>query len=109
MKEREEIHAHNNEMMWEYNKEEAGIGPKHDPLDVKKFSKEIKAELAQIRLHDSAKADHLEKMIFDRDTELDKALNVKIPAEEIKFYPGSIKGPEPEDDPEEWSKWYYEN
>ena len=29
--------------------------------------------------------------------------------EEFKIYPGSLKGPDPEDDPEAYGKWYYEN
>jgi hypothetical protein len=27
----------------------------------------------------------------------------------VKYYPGSEKGPEPEDDPEHYSKWFIEN
>lgn len=29
--------------------------------------------------------------------------------EQIKIYPGSPKGPRPEDDPEHYSKWFVEN
>jgi hypothetical protein len=29
--------------------------------------------------------------------------------DEIKFYPGSDKGPAPEDDPETYSRWFVEN
>lgn len=32
-----------------------------------------------------------------------------IPMNEVKFYPGSEKGRFPEDDPENYSKWFYEN
>lgn len=28
---------------------------------------------------------------------------------EIKFYPGSERGPNPEDDPAAYSKWFVEN
>jgi hypothetical protein len=28
---------------------------------------------------------------------------------EVKFYPGSIKGPRPEDDPRAYTKWFVEN
>lgn len=29
--------------------------------------------------------------------------------EEVKFYPGSDKGPMPEDDVETYSRWFFEN
>lgn len=32
-----------------------------------------------------------------------------IPMSEVRFYPGSLKGPKPEDDPENYSKWFYDN
>ena len=49
----------------------------------------------------------MRKEIFSTDSELDKALALpEIPFEEIKFYPGSAKGPAPEDDPESYSKWF---
>ena len=60
--------------MIEYNQEEAGIMKRADKFDNKKFEKEIKAELAQIREHDKEKADYYEKMMFSRDTVLDEAL-----------------------------------
>ena len=45
-----------------------------DKFDNKKFEKEIKAELAQMREQDKEKADYYEKMMFSRDTVLDEAL-----------------------------------
>jgi len=36
-------------------------------------------------------------------------MNEKIDLSEIKIYPGSPKGPNPEDDPEFYSKWFVEN
>ena len=48
--------------------------------------------------------------MFSKDTELHKQVTAPIiPIEEIKFYPGSSKGKEPEDDPEAYTKWYIEN
>jgi hypothetical protein len=29
--------------------------------------------------------------------------------EEVRFYPGSDKGPQPEDDIETYSRWFFEN
>jgi hypothetical protein len=52
----------------------------------------------------------LTSRIFSTDSDLDKELaKGTIPLDEIKIYPGSIKGPEPEDDPESYSKWFYDN
>lgn len=54
------------------------------------------------------KAGALEKFIFE-ENDLDEALNRHIPDEEVKYYPGSILGPLPEDDPESYAKWYVEH
>ena len=55
-------------------------------------------------------ADELEKFIFSTDTEIDRAMaKPVIPVDEIKFYPGSDKGPAPDDDPETYSRWFVEN
>lgn len=32
-----------------------------------------------------------------------------VPQEEIKFYPGSIKGISPEDDPQSYAKWFVDH
>lgn len=48
--------------------------------------------------------------ILSGNTPLDRELAMPdIPAEEVKFYPGSMLGPLPEDDPASYSKWFYEN
>ena len=50
------------------------------------------------------------KFLFSKDTEVDWALaQPPIPLEQIKIYPGSIKGPQPEDDPDTYSRWFFEN
>ena len=42
--------------------------------------------------------------------EIDEVLALgTIPEDQIKFYPGSIKGPAPEDDPESYSRWFFEH
>lgn len=76
---------------------------------MKKLDKQIREDIAKIAVVDKEKADGIEAFIYGTDTEFDWALSTRIPEEEIKFYPGSIKGPEPEDDPESYGKWYYEN
>jgi len=55
-------------------------------------------------------AEDLEKKIFSKDSEIDIMFaKGKIPMNEVKIYPGSIKGPAPEDDPETYSRWFVEN
>jgi len=50
------------------------------------------------------------KKVFSTDSALDHVFaKGDIPFEEVKFYPGSVKGLEPEDDPEAYSKWFFEN
>lgn len=44
-----------------------------------------------------------------KDEDMEWAVTATIPEEEIKFYPGSVKGPNPEDDPESWSEWFYKH
>ena len=52
----------------------------------------------------------MKSKVFSTDHEIDHEFaKGDIPLDEIKFYPGSIKGPEPEDDPESYSKWFYDN
>ena len=107
--EREQIAAYNNEQRLEHARDNSDMIQDEEPFDVKKFEAEVRQELAELRKHDFEKADHLEELIFSRDNELTQALSLVIPESEIKFYPGSINGPEPEDDPEFFGKWYYEN
>ena len=54
-------------------------------------------------------AKHLE-YLTSKNTEVDyEFAQPPIPADQIKFYPGSIKGPRPDDDPEAYSRWFYEH
>jgi len=55
-------------------------------------------------------AEVMTERILSGDTIIDKELAMpEIPVEEVKFYPGSVLGPLPEDDPVSYSKWFYEN
>lgn len=81
-------------------------------FNAKKFEKEIRQELAACKLdpkmHD--RANQLENFVLKKDTWIDEALNAPdIPEDEIAFYPGSDKGPNPEDDPEHYSRWFFEH
>ena len=67
------------------------------------------ADIDRIATYDPERADSMRKFIFSRDTAIDRIASTIIPQEDIKAYPGSILGPEPEDDPDGWAKWYYSN
>ena len=57
---------------------------------------------------DPERAEGLRKFIFEKN-EFDEGLARHIPDEEVKYYPGSIKGRMPEDDPESYAKWLVEH
>jgi hypothetical protein len=40
---------------------------------------------------------------------MDRELSRKLDVSEVKIYPGSEKGPKPEDDIEHYSRWFIEN
>ena len=69
----------------------------------------IKDEIALLRQTKPEKAKEIDEFIFGTKGEIDEALAIDIPEDEIMYYPGSIKGPDPEDDPESWAQWYYEH
>jgi hypothetical protein len=64
--------------------------------------------LSFLKLEDPDKAKEYEKFLFEKN-DIDDALNSKVDLSEVKIYPGSEKGPEPEDDPETYSKWFVDN
>lgn len=82
-----------------------------DIVNEKKLEREIKAELNIMKAEgDEEIAEYLRKQILSKDTQIDHALaQGEIPADEIQFYPGSAKGPAPEDDPESYSRWFVEH
>lgn len=52
----------------------------------------------------------MEQLIFEGDPNEVPWEDVEpVPIEEVKFYPGSPKGPLPEDDPKFYSKWWVDN
>jgi hypothetical protein len=61
-----------------------------------------------MKLADPEKAREFEEFVFKRN-EIDDVLMKPIDPSEIKMYPGSEKGPLPEDDPEHYSRWFIEN
>ena len=79
-------------------------------VNIKKLEREIKNELKELALDRPAVAERYSEFLFSKDTDIDIELaKPPVPLEEIKLYPGSIKGPMPEDDPENYSRWWYEH
>ena len=63
-------------------------------------------QLRELGKRDPQAALEYRKFIFSKDTYIDKGMALIIPDEEILNYPGSDKGPDPEDDPESYAKWF---
>ena len=78
-------------------------------INQKKLEREIKAQLDVLAIDEPDIASELKKRILRTDTVVDEMLSSIIPIEEVKFYPGSDKGLHPDDDPETYSRWFYEN
>jgi len=54
-------------------------------------------------------AEEYEEFLFSRNEVDDIFEQGEIPMNEVKTYPGSAKGHLPEDDPESYSRWFFEN
>lgn len=76
--------------------------------NVKVFERELKAQINLLKLQEPEKAKEFENYYFKRN-DIDEIMNTKYDMSEVKIYPGSDKGPNPEDDPENYSRWFIEN
>jgi hypothetical protein len=61
-----------------------------------------------LRLIDPEAAKEQEKYYFERN-ELDDIAQQESDLSEVRYYPGSPKGPYPSDDPDHYSKWFIDN
>ena len=115
-----EMSQHNKNMNTEYTKGEEGIdyiykkNPELDArlIDVAKMKADARAQLNEMKITEPALAAYYEEKLFKRN-EVDDVLDEDwshIDLDKIiKFYPGSKKGPLPEDDPENYSEWFIRN
>lgn len=112
-----ETHNHNIDMLKEYLQGEEGIDYEHlkegevDPMRInpKKLAREIRNEIKAYKVREPELAEEMEKFIFE-DNDVDAALDsAHLDESEVKYYPGSDKGPNPEDDPEFYSDWFVNN
>ena len=74
----------------------------------KLLERQIRREITQLKMVDPEKAKSYDEYIFKRN-EIDDILATKFDLSEVKIYPGSQKGPRPEDDPDNYSRWFVEN
>lgn len=77
-------------------------------MNMSKFKRDLKSEINAMKIKDLALGKHYEKVIFKEEDELDDLKSIDID-KIIKFYPGSAKGPKPEDDPDTYSEWFMRN
>ncbi len=89
-------------MQKEYREAERGLEDTNK-VDEETLKLQIKDEIALLRQTQPEKASEMDKFIFGTKSDIDEAFAVVIPEDEIRYYPGSIKGPDPEDDPETWA------
>jgi hypothetical protein len=72
------------------------------------LAKQLRRELNTLKLTDPEAANQYEEFLFKRNA-YDEAILSPVDISEVKTYPGSEKGPMPEDDPENYSRWFIEN
>ena len=116
IKRAENVIQHNNEVFMETLEGEEGrdymvLPPgMEDPSmpSEKKLTQQLRREINRLKITDPEAAKEYEKYYFERN-EIDEVLNGEPDLNEVKVYPGSHKGPYPEDDPEHYSQWFIEN
>lgn len=74
----------------------------------KLLEKQLRVEINLLKMEDPEKAKEYEEFLFKRN-EYDDAIATQYDMSEVKLYPGSEKGPRPEDDPDNYSRWFIEN
>lgn len=72
------------------------------------LEKQIRHEINLLKVQDPEKAKEYENLMFKRN-EMDDIIMKPMDMSEIKTYPGSEKGPLPEDDPDHYSRWFVQN
>lgn len=72
------------------------------------LEKQIRQEIKMIKIQDPELAKAYEEEYLKKNY-IDEILTAQYDTSEVKFYPGSDKGPLPEDDPEAYSRWFVEN
>eukprot|EP00347_Sterkiella_histriomuscorum_P022338 403330831 len=114
----DDVLDHNQQAVKEYYKGEEGVDyvaqtkeeKENDPTkpNEKMLLKQLKNQLKMLKSTDPEKAQQFQEEVIDRN-DYDEIMSREFDFSEIKFYPGSEKGPKPEDDPRAYSRWFAEN
>lgn len=73
----------------------------------KMLLRQIRSQINFLKQSNPEEAARLESII--QKDEFDDLMSREYDLDEVKIYPGSEKGPTPEDDPRAFSKWFMEN
>ena len=77
--------------------------------NINKIKQDMRAETNALKIREPAVGKYYEDYLFKRN-DMDEALELNCDIEKVvKYYPGSPKGPNPEDDPEHYSEWFIRN
>lgn len=76
--------------------------------DTKRMLSDFKEQVNRIKAENPYRAEEIDAIMNDREL---KDLEKADPSlgDLVKIYPGSEKGPLPEDDPESYTKWFARN
>lgn len=117
-KRRDEFTKHNLKIRGEFEYGEEGIDWNgRDPMDkdprkpdIEKFTKDVKSQLKAMQVDRPELAAYYQEKFFGYNPELDgfKGTEEEV-MDAVRYYPGSAKGPLPEDDPEHYSEWFMRN
>jgi hypothetical protein len=75
--------------------------------NVNKIKADLRAEVNAMKIKNPEAGKKYENWLF-KTQEIEKGINID-PEKFIKYYPGSPKGPNPEDDPQHYSEWFMRN
>ncbi|CDW89254.1 UNKNOWN [Stylonychia lemnae] len=111
----EEVQKKNITLMREVKHGEEGIDYKYEPAEndptvpnEKMLLRQLKQQLVELKQTNPLEAREFEDFVLAKN-EIDDLMTKDFDLSEVKFYPGSIKGPRPEDDPRAYTKWFVEN
>jgi len=110
--ERTEIQKHNVQLLNEYKEGEEGIDSfphmkDKRVADINKIKRDLRSHINSLKVNDPLLAKEYQRVLFEKD-ELDTPPEID-PLTIVKYYPGSPKGPKPEDDPKHYSEWFMRN
>lgn len=94
--------------------EEARMLIEHESqnFNLEMFRKTLRARVKQLKIERPLIAKELEEHFFNEELEMKKQIEFSKTIDwkkHTKYYPGSKKGPDPEDDPDHYLEWFINN